>query len=619
MTSQTRFEDYLAVETAGGAIWHPNGKRIAFTSNVTGLYQIYTCEIEKGKTLPRTQLTDEEDRCTDPRYLSDGTLVFTRDRGGDENFQIGLIEEDCTLHWLTSDLGAKHRITFASESYLYFAANLTDRARLDIYRWKIPLRENEPELLYEPQKGLIAVAGALPDDSKIIMQQFLGNMDQHLLILDIASGNVVDQTAAISGSKQVRWEVVRWLDSEHFLVNTDYKSDMKRLAIITTSGDFRALDEVAESVKFEIEKYTYSKDSIWTYFVENEEGYSTIHRAKISNDGASDFETLQFPLRGVIPHGDARSWSMSKALTLSKDEHMLAVTVSSGIQPTGVWILNIKDMAYWRATEVSTAGLDPATFVEPTLHRFESFDGLSVPYFRYIPTGESPPDGWPSLFMIHGGPEAQMRPDFNPVIQFYLSSGYALVTPNIRGSAGYGRTYLDLDNVEKRLDSIMDIKHLVLHIKSEDNEIDGDRLVVYGGSYGGFAVLSAMTEHPELWKAGVDIVGISNFVTFLENTAAWRRSLRESEYGSLEHDRETLVKVSPIHKIERITAPLFIIQGDNDERVPLSESIQMYEKLKEKGLPVKMLRFADEGHGLAKLKNRVRAYSEVVNWMKELV
>ena len=619
MTSQTRFEDFLAVETAGGATWHPNGKRIAFTSNVTGLYQIYTCAIEIGKTLPRTQLTDEEDRCTDPRYLSDGTLVFTRDRGGDENFQIGLIEEDGTLHWMTSDLGAKHRISFASESYLYFEANLTDRARFDIYRWPIPLRENEPELIYEPAKGFIAVAESLPDDSRIILQQAFGNMDQHLLVLDVSSGKVVDQTAAISGNQQVRWDVVRWLDAEHILVNTDYKSDMKRLAIITASGDFRALDDFTESVKFEIEKYTYAKDSIWTYFVENEEGYSTIHRAKITNDSGGDFETLQFPLRGVIPHGDARSWSLSKAMTLSKDEHMLAVTVSSGIQPTGVWILNIKDMTYWRATEVSTAGLDPATFVEPTLHRFESFDGLSVPYFRYIPIGESSPGGWPSLFIIHGGPESQMRPDFNPVIQFYLSSGFSVITPNIRGSAGYGRTYLDLDNIEKRLDSIMDIKHLVFHIKSEDEEINGNRLVVYGGSYGGFAVLSAMTEHPELWKAGVDIVGISNFVTFLENTAAWRRSLRESEYGSLEHDRDTLIKVSPIHKIERISAPLFIIQGDNDERVPLSESIQMYEKLREKGLPVKMLRFADEGHGLAKLKNRITAYSEVVNWLKEFV
>ncbi len=620
MTSETKFENYLAVETAGGATWHPDGKRIAFTSNATGLFQIYTCEIEKGKTLSRTQLTDEEDRCTDPRYLSDGTLIFTHDRGGDENFQIGLIEEDGALHWMTSDLGAKHRISYASDSYMYYVANLTDRARLDVYRWKIPLRENKPELIHKPDKGLMSVAGASSDDRKILMLQFFGNMDQHLLILNVNNGKVLDQTAAISGNQAVRWDVVRWLDAEHILVNTDYEADFMRLAIITTSGDFRPLDDVSTTVRFEVEKkYSHAKDSIWTYFVENAEGYSTIHRAKFSKDGTTDLETLQFPLRGVIPAGDARSWSLTKALQLSSDEHMLAVTVSSGIQPTNIWILNIKDMSNWRVNEVNTAGLDPSSFEESTLHRFDSFDGLSVPYFRYIPQGEKPANGWPALLVIHGGPEAQIRPDFSPIIQFYLNSGFAVITPNIRGSAGYGRKYLDLDNVEKRLDSIKDIKHIALHLKSEDKDIDGDRLVVYGGSYGGFAVLSAMTEHPELWKAGVDIVGISNFVTFLKNTAAWRRSLREAEYGSLEHDLETLEKVSPIHKIDRISAPLFIIQGDNDERVPLSESIQMYEKLKKKGLPVKMLRFADEGHGLAKLKNRITAYSEVVNWLKEIV
>lgn len=617
MTPGIRFEDYLAIETAGGATWHPDGKHIAFTSNATGLYQIYTCNIEKNKILPRTQLTDEEDRCTDPLYLSDGTLIFTRDRGGDENFQIGLIKEDGSLCWLTSVLEVKHRISRVSDSYLYFSANLTDRARLDVYRWRIPLLDNEPELMHEPEQGIIKVAGVSSDESKVLMIQYLGNMDQHLLLLDINSGNVLDLTAAISGNQSVRWEVVRWLDPDNILVNTDYKADFKRLAIITTSGDFTPLDNLLEDVRFEIEKYTHAKDSIWTYFVENQEGYSTIHRAKFSKDGVNDFETIEFPLRGVIPAGDARSWNAG--LNLSDDEHMLAVTVSSGIQPTNVWILSIKDMSNWRTNEVSTAGLDPSSFVESTLHRFDSFDGLSVPYFRYVPQGETPPDGWPALLIIHGGPEAQIRPDFNPVIQFYLSSGYAIITPNIRGSAGYGRTYLDLDNVEKRLDSIMDIKHLALHLNSEVDEIDGNRLVVYGGSYGGFAVLSAMTEHPELWKAGVDIVGISDFVTFLKNTAAWRRSLREAEYGSLEHDLETLEMVSPIHKIDNISAPLFIIQGDNDERVPLSESIQMYEKLKEKGLSVKLLRFADEGHGLAKLENRIKAYSEVVAWLNDIV
>jgi len=618
MTSGTQFTRYLSIETAGGATWRLDGKQIAFVSNSTGHYQIYTCDVSRGVTHDRKQLTSEADRCTNPGYLSDGTLIFSRDRGGDENFQFGLIDENEKLHWLTKDLSVKHRIAHISDSYLYFSANITDKARLDVYRWKIPLRENEPELIFQPERGIIFVDGTSQNEDKVLMFQFLGNMHHHLLLLDLKSGTTEDLIAPISGEHPTRWEVVRWLDDEYILVNTDHESDFKRLAIISTSGEFNPLEDLNENFKFEIEgKFTHSKDSVWTYFVENQEGYSTVHRAKFSRVGFSDFETLPFPSRGVVPAGDARSWDTG--FSLSRDEHMLALTVCSGKQPHNVWILELSDMYSWPANVGHTSGLDSADFIDPTLHRFDSFDGLSVPYFRFIPNGDKPEKGWPALLIIHGGPEAQIRPDFNPVIQFYLTGGFAVVTPNIRGSAGYGRRYLDLDNVEKRLDSIMDIRHLALHLKSEDNEIDGERFAIVGGSYGGFAVLSAMTEHPDLWKAGVDIVGISNFVTFLKNTAAWRRSLRESEYGSLEHDLETLERVSPIHKIDKIVAPLMIIQGDNDERVPLSESIQMYEKLKEKGLQVELMRFADEGHGLAKLNNKIKAYSRVIQWLQEIV
>jgi len=618
MNSGQQFIRYLSVETSGGASWHPSGKKIAFVSNTTGDYQIYSCEISRGVTYDRKQLTDESDRCTDPRYLPDGTLIFTRDRGGDENFQIGLIDEKDDLHWLTNALDVKHRIGHISDEYLYFSANLIDKARLDVYRWKLPLLQNEPELIYQPKGGIIQVKGSSSNEDKILMIQAFGNMDQHLLLLDMKDGSTNDLVASVSGNHPTRWEVVRWLDDEHILVNTDYDSDFKKLAILKTSGDFKPLDELSEFIKFEIEgKFTHSKNSVWTYFIENEEGYNKIHRAKFSRYGVTDLETIPLPLKGVVPVGDARSWN--NAFTLSNDEQMLALCMCSGNQPYSIYIIDLNDMYNWPANIGRTSGLDPLDFVDPTLHRFESFDGLSVPYFRFIPNGEMPENGWPAILLIHGGPESQIRPDFNPVIQYYLSGGFAIITPNIRGSDGYGRTYLDLDNVEKRLDSIMDIKHLALHLKRSDDEIDGDRLVIYGGSYGGFAVLSAMTEHPDLWKAGVDLVGISNFVTFLQNTASWRRPLRESEYGSLEHDMDTLIRVSPIHKIDRIQAPLMIIQGDNDERVPLSESLQMYEKLKEKGLEVELMRFDDEGHGLAKLKNKILAYSKVMQWLKKIV
>jgi protease II len=618
MNNSSQFMKYLSIETIGGATWHPNGKKIAFVSNTSGYYQIYSCEVSKGLTCSRTQLTSEMDRCTDPRYLSDGTLIFTRDRGGDENFQIGLIDENNKVHWLTTELDAKHRIGYISNDYLYFSANIIDKTRLDVYRWKIPLREHEPELIYQPEEGIIQVRGSASNGEKILMTQFFGNMHHHLLLLDLKTNTASDLILPVSGDNPRRWEVVRWLDDEYILVNTDHESDFKRLALLSLSGDFKALDDLSDKIKFEIEgKFAYSIDSVWTYFIENEEGYCRVHRAKFSKVGYSDFETLPFPIDSAVLSGDARSWS--NAFSLSNDENMLALSVCSGNQPYNIWILDLEDMFSWPANEGHTSGLNSADFISSTLHRFNSFDGLSVPYFRYIPKGNMPEKGWPTILLIHGGPESQVRPDFNPVIQYYLSGGFAIITPNIRGSTGYGRKYLDLDNVEKRLDSILDIRHLAIHLKENDDEIDGERLVIYGGSYGGFAVLSAMTEHPELWKAGVDLVGISNFVTFLQNTAPWRRPLREAEYGSLEHDMETLIRISPIHKIDRIQAPLMIIQGDNDERVPLSESLQMFDKLKEKGLEVELMRFADEGHGLAKLNNKILAYSKVMQWLKKIV
>jgi dipeptidyl aminopeptidase/acylaminoacyl peptidase len=617
MSGTRRFEQFLSVEKAGGARWHPDGKRLVFTSDATGTFQVYETAVEPGRVMPRTQLTSETDRCTSPRFLSDGSVAFVRDRGGDENFQIGLIDQSRNLHWVTSTPKAKHNVQLTTKEHLYFCANLEDAARLDLHRWKVPLLDNEAELLFQPQAGLVSAEAVSPAGNGVLLSQYLSNVDQHLLLLDIDSGTVTNLTRKLTGLRKTRWRSARWLDDNHMLVLTDHESDRVRPAILSISGDFSPIPELEEVLSFEVEELAYTEDSKWTYFVENQDGYSTIHRGEIGPCGAGELETLPFPIRGVIPTGDQRSWTVG--IQLSPDEHHLAVTLSSGIQPTSVWVVGIKDMTSWRVVDVSTAGLDPKLFIEPTLHSFISFDGTRVPYFRYIPHGQRPLSGWPALFVIHGGPEAQMLPAFEPVLQFFASAGFALITPNIRGSSGYGRAYLDADNVEKRLDSILDIRHLAIHIKENDKEIDGNRLVVYGGSYGGFAVLSAMTEHPDLWKCGVDIVGISNFVTFLTNTAAWRRSLREAEYGSLLHDLDTLARISPINHIDRICAPLFIIQGDNDERVPLSESIQMYETLKEKGLDVRMLRFADEGHGLAKRENRIKAYSEVLTWLRRTV
>ncbi len=269
MTSKIKFEDYLAIESAGGPTWHPDGKHIAFTSNASGQYQIYSTEIAKRKIIARKQLTQEVDRCTNPLYLPDGTLLFTRDQGGNENFQFGLIDETGELHWITSDEGAKHMVDFITDTFLYLSANINDRSRFDIYRWKLPLLENEMELIYEPAEGLVQVSGSSEDDKQILLTQYFGNMDQHILLLDVNSKALTDLTVEICDNTPTRWEVIRWVNSENIVVLTDYNSDMRRIGILKTSKKFIPFNEINDQLDFDLEtQFTYSKDSLWTYFVE---------------------------------------------------------------------------------------------------------------------------------------------------------------------------------------------------------------------------------------------------------------------------------------------------------------------------------------------------------------
>jgi dipeptidyl aminopeptidase/acylaminoacyl peptidase len=219
---------------------------------------------------------------------------------------------------------------------------------------------------------------------------------------------------------------------------------------------------------------------------------------------------------------------------------------------------------------------------------------------------------------VHGGPEGQSRPLFNPVIQYLVACGYGVFVPNVRGSTGYGYEYQRLDDVRLRMDSVADLQHAAFYLR-ESGIADPRRIAVMGGSYGGFMVLSALTTYPDLWAAGVDIVGIANFVTFLEHTGPWRRKLREAEYGSLEHDRDFLEQISPIRSVNRITAPLFVVHGANDPRVPVGEAEQVVAALRTRNIAVEYMRFEDEGHGLVKRANRLMAYPAIARFLEKWV
>jgi dipeptidyl aminopeptidase/acylaminoacyl peptidase len=296
------------------------------------------------------------------------------------------------------------------------------------------------------------------------------------------------------------------------------------------------------------------------------------------------------------------------------DGSKVAFSYSSATINGDVWVLDLKQDRASQVTHSTRAGIPSSSFVAPQAVSYPSFDGTEIPAFLYLPKGAAKIGKLPAIVSIHGGPEGQERPGFNPIYQYFLNRGYAVLAPNIRGSAGFGKQYMHMDNYKKRPDAIKDAAWAADYLKSSDY-IDTRKIAVMGGSYGGFMTLAQATMFPERWAAAVDIVGISNWFTFFKNTGAWRRSHRANEYGDPEKDPAFMKSISPINFVKNIRAPLFVIAGANDPRVPKSEADQMVEQVRARGVPVEYISFPDEGHGMAKRPNRIRGYTAIADFL----
>ncbi|MCJ7623309.1 MAG: S9 family peptidase, partial [Anaerolineaceae bacterium] len=330
-------------------------------------------------------------------------------------------------------------------------------------------------------------------------------------------------------------------------------------------------------------------------------------------DGYKHLSLYDLDTGKIQPIPDLPSGVVSEPV-FSTQGTQLAISVQSPQDNFNIWLVDLEDAlpSSQKLTQSSLAGIPKTSLVSPEIIHYDTFDGRSIPGFFYQPSqGEAP---YPCILYVHGGPASQIIADFDPRFQFFLNNGYAILAPNVRGSAGYGKTYKALDDVELRMDSVADLKYAVEWLRG-CGVIDPDRIAIYGRSYGGFMVLSAVTTYPELWAAAIDVVGIANWVTFLENTGVWRRANREKEYGSLENNREFLEKISPIHKVDQIQCPMIVLHGANDPRVPVTEADQIVTSLQERGHPVEYLRYEDEGHKIAKLSNRIDSFTKMADFL----
>ena len=598
-------EKFLNISIDGGGTYHPNKDRIAFVSDRSGVYQIYTYDMENKNI---NKISSGEDRSTNPIYLPDGKLLYSTDVGGNERFQIMVYDESTNKTFrLTSFLEAKHRFQFATENAVYVSANILDNQRFDVFRYNFPLEEGMLEELLLEGEPFIPVSPLMvnKNETKLIVSKTKSNLSNDLIMLDLKDKSSKLLTKCFEKHNS-RFYPVEFVEEMMILIRSDHGRDFMSLAVFDFEND--KLDYL-EDDEWDTGKSVLNDDNE-IIFSKNVGGSDKLYFGKFENNRLLNIELVKLPSDyGILSSGDFRTWNSS--FDYNKDKMKIILTYSAPDKITSLYEidLNTKQCIVLEISD-NEKEFNFGTFV---LNKFESFDGLEVPYFMMKPNGDGP---FPTIFVIHGGPEGQSRSGFSNRLQLLYSMGYMIIIPNIRGSNGYGRKYLALDDIELRLDSIKDINELAQHVIMNNDYVDGNKLIIYGGSYGGFAVLSAMVEYPNTFQIGIDIVGISNFVTFLENTADWRRRLREVEYGFLERDREFLESISPSNKIENVKSPILIIQGDNDERVPLSESIQMYEKLKEQNIPTQLLRFEDEGHGVIKRKNVIKQYKIIFEFLK---
>lgn len=538
-----------------------------------------------------------------PRPDPDG-FVYARDVGGSERFQLYWFDFADGSSTLLTDGRSRNTEPVWANAGDRFAYTTTVRNGRD---WDIHLQDRAGRVTPVLEAGGVGwrVEDFAPDDGRLLVSRYESINRSYLYELDLADGALrplLDEGLSVA-IRQARYTP----DGSGVLLSSDLGAEFLRLhRLDLASGE---LEVLTGDIAWDVESFEFSPTGAHLAFVVNEDGYSRLY-------------VWRWPQRIRVALPEIPAGVLSEPLFHPAGDR-IGFSLSRPDAPTDVYSIHLTERTLTRWTESEVGGLDPDRFVAPELIAYPTFDEAEgtrrrIPAFVYRPRGAGP---HPVFVSIHGGPESQARPGFSAALQYYVNElGMAVVVPNVRGSAGYGKSYLKLDNGERREDAVRDIGALLDWI-ADQPDLDADRIVVSGGSYGGYMVLASLVHYSDRLAAGVERVGISNFVTFLNRTEDYRRDLRRAEYGD-ERDpgmREFLERISPLSNVERISRPLLIVQGANDPRVPAAESEQIHRALAARGVPVWYVLALDEGHGLRKKANADYAAAATALFLQRFV
>jgi dipeptidyl aminopeptidase/acylaminoacyl peptidase len=600
-------EGYLDARQATPLGWSPKGQLLIAT-RFGDVDQLHLVEQAGGA---RRQLTFLKDPITQAAFSPDpgrSAYVFLKDEGGNENAQLYYQRQgEATAKMLTDGKSMNGGPVWSNGGHeVAFFSTARDGVSYDIYIVD-PESGTLPRLALSGDSSGAAwsVLDWSADDRKLLVQKFISIAESYLYVVDLSSGQKkeVDPAAAKVGMVGAKFS----RDGQGVYLISDREAEFMRLRYVNLFNNEKTV--VSSHIPWDIEELALSRDGHYLAYVSNEGGISKLNLLDLRTH--QDLTPPRLHTAGIID-----------SLRFDAEGNRLAFGFAAANQPKDAYVLDVagNHLEPWTSSEAGP--VDLAKFVVPRLTEFPTFDRIDgkprqVPTYVYEPATAGP---HPVLILIHGGPEAQFRPGFDPWIQYVVNQlGFAVIAPNVRGSSGYGMTYMALDNGNLREDAVKDIGALLVWIALQ-NGYDAKHVVVAGGSYGGYMALAALVNYSDRLRGGVDVAGIADFVSFLTHTAAYRQNQRRAEYGD-ERDadmRSFLRRVSPITNADRITRPLLVVHGKNDPRVPLSEAELIVNRLRAHGGEVWYLLANDEGHGFRKKQNRDAYYRTFAQFLMTL-
>ena len=599
-TTESDLEEVVArmaeVGWAAGARFSPDGSQVAFISSKTGAPQVWIREV--GNSAPR-QLTKFEDPVSGLEWSPRGdVLAVNIAPGGGMNTQIYLVslsEEEPRL--ITAGGTVNNWLGEWTEEgrYLSFSSNVQGPDSMDAFLYDT---ETEEAVLIADNDGIGSIAAMSPDGSRAVIYRMVSRGDSNLYLLDIESRNeqliTPHEGVAVSG-------IARFLDNDTILISTNVDREMISLGRIEIDEDGVGgpIHIIAERDDADLNGVVVFDDNARVALMWNAAGRSELSFLNLED--------------GVMSAGPALPAEIAGGVVASADGMQLAMTVSGAATPQNVWVYKVDADSLHQVSDSAHEGVDLETLVRPELVRYWAHDGLELSGWLYRPQDAEGPV--PMVASFHGGPEGQSRPRFRATFQALLARGIGIFDPNVRGSSGFGKTFVNLDNGALRFNGIRDIEATVNYLVESGNA-DPEHIGIMGGSYGGYMVMAGLAEYPDTFSAGANLFGVVNFETFFANTEPWMAAISTIEYGDPATEVELLRDLSPIHKVDQVTAPTIVLHGANDTNVPVVEAEQVVQSLKQREVPVKYVLFPDEGHGWRKTENRVTSDVEIVKWFE---